>query len=317
MIFSKVLIEWMYEKMELITVFDQKLSSASRLKMSLILMALFAFLSVFTPPVFAEKQVITLWERNFDTAPVNEILALALQKTEDLYPPVTIRRSSAMEYPDAILSLANPTGEINVLSAASSITNDTDFYPIAFPVLKGLLGYRVCLIRKGDQARFNSMITAYDFTQKNINICQGESWPDTEVLKRNGLPVVTSRAYLPIFDMLQKGECDCFLRGAQEIMPEYQSYKDQVDIEKSFLVNYPQPGFFYVNRNNKQLAMRIELGLLRALDDGSYNELFNRLMSSQLKHLDLKSRRNIRLNVPDMSDTNRSIQRASSLWYPL
>lgn len=303
--------------MELIRAFTPNPSSASRIKMSFILMALFAFLSVFTPPVFAEKQVITLWERNFDTAPVNEILALALQKTEDLYPPVTIRRSSAMEYPDAILSLANPIGEINVLSAASSITNDTDFYPIAFPVLKGLLGYRVCLIRKGDQARFNGMITAYDFTQKNINICQGEFWPDTEVLKRNGLPVVTSRAYLPIFDMLQKGECDCFLRGAQEIMPEYQTHKDQVDIEKSFLVNYPQPGFFYVNRNNKQLAMRIELGLLRALDDGSYDELFIRLMSPQLKHLDLKSRRNIRLNVPDMSDTNRSIQRASSLWYPL
>ena len=263
-----------------------------------------------------EQQVITLWERNFDTAPVNEILELAFKKTEDLYPPVRLQRSAPMEYPDAISSIAN-RGAIDVISAASSRTNDTELYPIAFPVLKGLLGHRICLIRKGEQARFDGLVTGYDFTEKKINICQGEYWPDTEVLQRNGLPVVTSKAYLPIFDMLQEGECDCFLRGAQEIIPEYQSRKAQVDIEQSFLVQYPQPGFFYVNRDNKLLAMRIELGLLRALDDGSYEELFNKLMSPQLDQLNLKSRTSIRLNIPDMSETNLSIQRASGLWYPL
>jgi hypothetical protein len=260
--------------------------------------------------------VITLWERNFDTAPVNEILELAFKKTEDLYPPVRLQRSTPMEYPDAISSIAN-RGAIDVISAASSRTNDSELYPIAFPVLKGLLGHRVCLIRKGEQARFDGLMTGYDFTEQKINICQGEYWPDTEVLQRNGLPVVTSKAYLPIFDMLQAGECDCFLRGAQEIIPEYQSRKAQVDIEQSFLVQYPQPGFFYVNRDNKLLAMRIELGLLRALDDGSYEELFNKLMSPQLDQLNLKSRTSIRLNIPDMSETNLSIQRASGLWYPL
>jgi hypothetical protein len=260
--------------------------------------------------------VITLWERNFDTAPVNEILELAFKKTEDLYPPVRLQRSAPMEYPDAISSIAN-RGAIDVISAASSRTNDTELYPIAFPVLKGLLGHRVCLIRKGEQARFDGLMTGYDFTEKKINICQRDYWPDTEVLQRNGLPVVTSKAYLPIFDMLQTGECDCFLRGAQEIIPEYQSRKAQVDIEQSFLVQYPQPGFFYVNRDNKLLAMRIELGLLRALDDGSYEELFNKLMSPQLDQLNLKSRTSIRLNIPDMSETNLSIQRASGLWYPL
>lgn len=263
-----------------------------------------------------EQQVITLWERNFDTAPVNEILELAFKKTEDLYPPVRLQRSAPMEYPDAIFSIAS-RGAIDVISAASSRTNDTELYPIAFPVLKGLLGHRVCLIRKGEQARFDGLMTGYDFTEMKINICQGEYWPDTEVLQRNGLPVVTSKAYLPIFDMLQEGECDCFLRGAQEIIPEYQSRKAQVDIEQSFLVQYPQPGFFYVNRDNKLLAMRIELGLLRALDDGSYEELFNKLMSPQLDQLNLKSRTSIRLNIPDMSETNLSIQRASGLWYPL
>lgn len=285
-----------------------------------LIVALVCLLNVVTNPVLADESAMILWERNFDTAPVNEILALAFEKTEDLYPPVSIQRSSTMEYPDAIASLANwggSTGEIDVLSAASSTVNDADFYPIAFPVLKGLLGHRVCLIRKGEQEQFNRIRTAYDFTQQNVRICQGEFWPDTDVLKRNGLPVATSQDYLPIFDMLKRGECDCFLRGAQEIIPEYLARERDVDIESSFLVQYPQPGFFYVNRDNKRLAMRIELGLLRALDNGSYNKLFNKLMDAQLSQLNLSDRSVIRLNMPEMSEKNRSIQRAPILWYPL
>lgn len=313
----------MNKKMEFMTVFNgqYRRSLSPRIRLSVMYVPMYKLflvlgLSLLTSIVFADDEVITLWERNFDTAPVNEILELAFKKTEDLFPVVRIQRSSTMEYPDALASLANNNGgEIDVLSAASSTTNDTEFYPIAFPVLKGLLGHRVCLIRKGEQASFDNILTVYDFTQKKMNICQGEFWPDTEVLKRNGLPIVTSKAYLPLFDMLQSGECDCFLRGVQEVIPEYKAHQDLVDIEQSFLIQYPQPGFFYVNRENKRLVMRIELGLLRALDDGSYEELFNKLMAPQLSQLNLNRRISIRLNIPNMSETNRSIQRASSLWF--
>lgn len=258
---------------------------------------------------------LTLWHRNFDTAPVNEILELALEKTQDLYPAISVKRSSPIEYHQAIASLKNADGKITVLSAASSPENDMQFYAIPFPVLKGLLGKRICLIRKGDQSRFNDIITAYDLRSNGIKICQGRDWPDTQILTRNGLLVTTSPAYQTLFKFLSDGQCDCILRGAQEIVPEYLARKSLFDIETSFLISYSEPGFFYVNKAHEELAARIELGLLRALDDGSYNRLFRQLMGKYIDDLDLKGRKVIRLTNPTPSPINAALEPIDSLWY--
>lgn len=258
---------------------------------------------------------LSLWHRNFDTAPVDKILELALDKTLDLYPPASVKRSPPIEYRKAIESLKSNDGEITILSAASSIENDAQFYAIPFPVLKGLLGTRLCLIRKGDQRRFNRVLTAHDFKSKNLNICQGKDWPDAKILARNGLPLVTSAKYQDLFTLLYEGQCDCFLRGAQEIVPEYLARESLLDIEASFAITYSEPGFFYVNRSNPTLAARIELGLLRALDEGSYDQLFEELMGEHIQFLDLPNRKEIRLVNPEPSPINEASQAIDNFWY--
>jgi hypothetical protein len=45
-------------------------------------------------------------------------------------------------------------------------------------------------------------------------------------------------------------------------------------IEESLLLNYPSPIYFFVNKNDKALADRIERGLTIAISDGSFDELF-------------------------------------------
>ena len=265
----------------------------------------------------AEDHSIILWTRNYDTAPVDKILQLALDKTPDLLPATQIQRSRAMEYDEAIHSLLTEDGDITVLSAASSVSNDTELLAIRFPVLKGLLGYRLCLIRKNEQALFANIVTLHDFMESDLQICQGSEWPDTAILRRNGLPLATSQSYSNLFDMLSNKQCDCFLRGAQEIIPERDSWHTQFEIEKSLVLFYAQPGFFYVNKSNPQLAARIELGLLRALDDGSYHQLFSQLMGAQLEELDLENRAVLQLANPIPSDANISSQKMKKLWYSL
>jgi hypothetical protein len=258
---------------------------------------------------------VVMWNRNFDTAPVDAILALALRKTRDLYPAAGVARTEPMEFDQAIQALRDNDGRMDIISAAASATLERDFLTVRFPVLGGLLGQRVCLIRRGDEARFRDVQTAFDFREKNLRICQGEHWPDTSVLLRNGLPVATSAEYSQLFSMLQNKECDCFLRGAQEILPEYEAHQQQVMIEPQLLFTYTQPGYFYVNKNNPQLAGRVELGLLRAMDDGSYQKLFNSLTQSWLDELKLSERTVIPLNNPGLSSASRSLQSLSPLWY--
>ncbi|WP_317931818.1 transporter substrate-binding domain-containing protein [Halioxenophilus sp. WMMB6] len=258
-------------------------------------------------------EAVVLWNRNFDTAPVDKVLSLALRKTEDLFGAAEIVRSADMGPQQALAKLA-AGDELNVVSMATSPEADANFYTLRFPALQGLLGHRICLIRQGDQARFDAVATGYDLIQKKIAICQGESWPDTQVLRRNGLQVITSPSYNELFNLLQAGQCDCFLRGAQELVPEYRSHADSLAIEQHLVIHYFQPGVIYVNRQHPELAARLELGLLRAWDDGSYQQLFDELLGEDLKLLDLPNRHYIPLNNPYLSGPAQLIQSLEPTW---
>ncbi|MGH1373669.1 MAG: hypothetical protein ACRBBW_16630 [Cellvibrionaceae bacterium] len=260
-----------------------------------------------SPDLYAED-TLTLWNRNFDTAPVDQVIALALTKTEDLYPKTALLKSPPMEQDAAIDDMLNGSS-LDIISAASSIHYDEQFLTLQFPILKGLLGKRLCLIRAGEQSQFMGIKTAYDFTQAQLNICQGSHWPDTEILQRNGLPVVTSEVYQELFTMLEDGRCDCFLRGAQEITPELKIHSPELALEENIVIEYSQPGVVYVRKSNPALATRIELGLLRALEDGSYDRLINRLLGSSLERLRLNQRQHIIINNPSPSETLKAIDR--------
>lgn len=259
-------------------------------------------------PNLSANDTLTLWIRNFDTAPVDQVIALALAKTEDLYPQTRLVKSRAMEQDAAINDMLYGS-VLDLMSAASSIHYDEEFLTVQFPILKGLLGKRLCLIRAGEQSRFNSIKTAYDFTQSKLNICQGSHWPDTQILKRNGLPVITSDYYHELFIMLKDNRCDCFLRGAQEITAELEAHSPELTLEKNFVIEYSQPGVVYVRKSNPALATRIELGLLRAMEDGSYNRLLKRILGSSITRLQLDQRHHITINNPAPSKTLKIIDR--------
>ena len=62
--------------------------------------------------------------------------------------------------------------------------------PIRIPLFKGLFGYRVLLIRKQEQARFDQINTQQDLAKFLGG--QGTHWPDTLILQANGLRVTTA-----------------------------------------------------------------------------------------------------------------------------
>ncbi|WP_158227149.1 substrate-binding periplasmic protein [Mangrovitalea sediminis] len=259
---------------------------------------------------------VVLWNRNYDTAPVNEVLDLALDETRDLFGPYTLVKSSPLEQKAAFEDLAGKRQPriLDVASGATTPWREEHLLAIRIPVMKGLLGYRVCLTRKAKVGQFSTLQTTFDWQNQHLKICQAKGWPDTRILRRNGFTVETTETYGALFSAVSNGDCDCFLRSVGEVGPEAAAHPD-LAIEPSILFLYPEPAYFFVRPDNPKLAARIELGLLRAIDDGRYEKLFRTRFSHRLGSLKLGSRILFHLNNPDLSPQSRALLRDDSLWY--
>lgn len=81
-------------------------------------------------------------------------------------------------------------GSLSVFWTSTSKGLETEYQPIRIPIYKGLLGYRIFLIRKEDQPKCSKVRTLADL--KGLVAGQGQYWSDTEILRKAGLTVATS-----------------------------------------------------------------------------------------------------------------------------
>lgn len=163
---------------------------------------------------------------------------------------------------------------LDVIWAMTSIQFEKDALPIRIPLLKGLLGYRVLVIRKNDQQKYFA-ITQLEQLQK-LTAVQGLGWTDVGILKANGLSVEETSWYDSIYKSLNAGHFDYFPRSILEVQAEVSNYAfDNITIDQTQLLYYPTAIYFFVSKTNSQLAERIHYGLTKAIADGSFEKLFH------------------------------------------
>ncbi len=182
-------------------------------------------------------------------------------------------------------------------------TNDLEerLQPIRICIYRGLLGYRVLMIKTGTQSKFDGIKTLEDL--KRVSLGQGRFWADTDVLTANNLNVVKVLKYESLFYMLDGGRFDAFPRGAHEPWSEMQRYpKLALDVEQNLLLSYTNPFYFFVNKSNTKLAADIERGLRIAIEDGSFNEYFlnDPTVKDVMAKANLNNRTLIRLENPGL-----------------
>lgn len=169
--------------------------------------------------------------------------------------------------------------------------------PIRIPLFKGLFGYRVLLIRKQEQARFDQVKTIADLA--TFLGGQGTHWPDTLILQANGLRLTTAETTESLFRMINAKRFDYFPRGISEAWFELLQRKEtSLVVEENMLIYYPTAIYFFVNKNNEALAQRIEKGMETLIDNGKFDQFFynHPRVSSGLDRL--KNRHIIRLKNP-------------------
>src|SRR5450432_949238 len=79
-----------------------------------------------------------------------KILETALERTKDAFGPYVIEPSVVMTEKRQAFELRHPSGKLTVMYLDTNPEFERDLIAIHLPVDKGLVGYRVCLIRKED-----------------------------------------------------------------------------------------------------------------------------------------------------------------------
>lgn len=237
-----------------------------------------------------------------------QLLQLALSKTGTEY---RIQMAEVSMNQARVVLEIEAGRMVDVAPLPSSAEREARLLPIRIPIHKGALGWRIGLIRKGDQERLAHVNTLQDL--KGVRLAQGQEWPDTKILEANGITVITAPRDEGLFKMLEAGRFDYFPRSIMEIWDELANNADTLVVEPHLALHYYYDSYFMVNRNNTGLARDIRDGLEKSLLDGSFDKLFRQHFGERIRKAHLETRTVIELQNPLL--TPETPIHRPELWY--
>ncbi|BDF93678.1 transporter substrate-binding domain-containing protein [Pseudoalteromonas haloplanktis] len=193
-------------------------------------------------------------------------------------------------------------GQLDVMWSMTSQSLEQDYQAIYIPLFRGLLGMRLAVVTEQNADLFKQISNLNDL--KRFSAGQGKTWPDTTILKENGLNVVTTLKYPNLFPMLEGGRFDYFPRGVNEPWDELINYQDlNLTVDPYILLKYTAPLYFFVAKENTQLANKLTQSLNNMIADGSFNRMFfnDSQVQMVLQKANLQQRTIIPLNNPNLS----------------
>ena len=170
---------------------------------------------------------------------------------------------------------------------------------IPFPIIKGINGYRVLVIRSGDRNKFKSVRDLEDL--RNYVAGQGAGWFDINILEHNKITSVESPLHRNMFSMLSHNRFDFVPLGIIEIEGSLNTYgKDYTDleIENTLLLYYPFPIYFEVSENHPELVDRMTLGMKKVTENGTLDKIFIKHFGEKLNKFVSSERTLIQLENP-------------------
>jgi len=249
-----------------------------------------------------------------------ELLRQALEATVPSHGPYELKPSTvAMNQARAGEEIATGSGLANVFARSTSAEHEQRFVPVRIPIDKGLISYRVFLVRADMQGKFAAVKTLQDLRAYSVG--SFPTWADTQILRAAGFKVVTGDSYEGLFRMLVAGRFDFFSRSADEAYREYDERRallPEMKVEQNLLLYFPTTRYFFVRRGEEgeKLAARIEDGLNLMVTTGSFDAHFQRYKSALISRAHLKTRKVFRIDNPFMSAETRALFKTRpELWY--
>ncbi|MDE1465761.1 hypothetical protein [Spartinivicinus poritis] len=202
-----------------------------------------------------------------------QLLDLVLSVTRKEFGDYSIKGYQGKISQDRVMDLISRGIKFRIIATMTSEKRENILQPIRIPLLKGLIGHRIFIIKAGEQAVYSGIQSLAEL--KKLRAIQGHDWPDTEILIANGFTVVTSPNYLGIFDMLQLNRADYFPRGVGEPWAEIVQHADKhLQVEEKIMLQYDAPYYFFVRKSDTSLYNRIKIGLQIIMASGQFDQLF-------------------------------------------
>ncbi|WP_162558470.1 hypothetical protein [Saliniradius amylolyticus] len=197
-----------------------------------------------------------------------DLLERVISRTEAEFGPAYIQQ---VPHPGQgrVLRLLGQNRFYDVMWAGSSAQREVSLKAIPVPLFKGGLGWRGMVIleqRRPVFARINTLEQLSHFVA-----CQGEHWPDSDVLENAGLVVARINRVTAMMEMLIKKRCDylplSLFEGPSEVSARQHRMPGLVFYDR-LILKYPLTMNFFVHRSNEVLARRMTAGLQQMVQEG-------------------------------------------------
>lgn len=201
---------------------------------------------------------------------------------------------------------------LNLYWTMTSQQREQGLQVLRIPLLKGMLGQRLLVIRKGDQ-RFAQIETESQL--QRFSFGQGHDWPDSDILESGGLKVVRSSNYIGIMEMLERQRFDAFPLAINEIWQEVDKRPHlDVEVSEQVLLSYLAPVFIFLHPSQQRLGTQLQTGLLQLIENGEFDRIFDRHFGVYTHRAKLADKKVYRFENPSMStETQRSMQHYAPL----
>ena len=212
------------------------------------------------------------------------LLNLALESSKQTFGPYKLVSSPLpMLQQRAIAEVVD--NRLDVIWTMTSPDREKQLKPVRIPTLKGLGGFRIFLIRLGDEEKFKKINNESQL--KALMAGQGLYWPDSNILLDNGYSLKKVVDHETLVKMLTFKRFDYMPRSLHEIWAEV-AEMDNLTVEETLAIYYPSPFYFFVNNDNDILHNRISVGLSNAIDNGSFHHFFENHPSTKSLILNAK-----------------------------
>ena len=221
-----------------------------------------------------------------------KLLELALQKSGL---PYELRPNGQLMVPSRVVSVMEAGGDVDVTWGPTTRELEQRLLTVRVPIDKGILGWRLLLIRADERAAFAAIRTPGQL--RALAAGQQRDRGDTTILKANGMKVIGASIYESMFQMLATNRFQYFPRGVGEIWGELSRHPElDLEVEQHLALHYPSVSYFFVSPHDPALARAIERGLRAAIKDGSFDALFDQYNGATLARAKLGTRTVFELN---------------------